>query len=60
MKTKYTLIILVFILIELSQISAQTPITIHTPRGSNVYAHTRPELMDDQDKGSLSDAMVTN
>jgi hypothetical protein len=59
MKTKIKIILLIFVLIELNQISAQTSTTIYTPRGSTVIAHIRPELMSYQDKLDLSADMVT-
>lgn len=44
---------------SLYQTNAQSPITVYTPRGSSVYAHTRPELMDDEDKSDCSEWVET-
>lgn len=48
---------MIFLLIILNYVSAQSPITLYTPRGSNVYAHTRPELMSETDKLNWSDTV---
>ncbi len=58
MKTKRNITILIFVLICLNHVLAQSPITIYTPRGSSVYAHTRPEILSDQDKIDLSAEML--
>ena len=58
MRTKMNVTLLIFVLISVTQVLAQSPITISTPKSSNVYAHTRPEILDDQDKIDLSAEMV--
>lgn len=50
MKTKLIISSLVFVLFEINQISAQTPITLTTPRGSTFTAYQRPEIWSYQDK----------
>jgi len=57
MKTKYMLFLAIVIQSGLYQISAQTPITLYTPRGSSFTAYQRPELMDDEEKENWSDTI---
>ncbi len=59
MKTKYSISLLIFALFELSQILAQSPVTIYTPKGSSVYTHSRPEEMDQEDKENASEWVET-
>jgi hypothetical protein len=58
MKTKKYFAVSIFVLIYLNQMIAQSPITIYTPKGSSVYAHTRPEILNAQDKIDISAEMV--
>jgi len=57
MKTKTLFLIMVVYFAPLTTLLAQSPITIHTPKGSNVYAHTRPEYLYYQDKLDCSAEM---
>lgn len=50
MKTKLILSSLVFILLEINQLKAQTPITLTTPRGTNFTAYVTPEIYTYTDK----------
>lgn len=58
MRTKL-IFILGIIIIDLNHLLAQTPVTINTPKGTNLYEHSRPEYMSYTDKIELSADMQT-
>jgi hypothetical protein len=58
MKTKILLILILSGLIsEVNQMLAQSPVTIYTPKNSPLYEHTRPELLEPEDKEDISEEM---